>query len=132
MRIKDVVKSARARVAGAVALAMTSPFVVNASVALAAGSSNCVQYGSSNSGVANTISTSMEGLAATIRDILGATALVALVAAALVNHFVHDQRAKDRAKEIAGAAVVGLLIAGFAPAIVNWFTGIGNSAAPGC
>lgn len=79
-----------------------------------------VQYGTANAAAGN-VTTALTGIAATIRDVLGATALVALVVAALVNHFVHDQRAKDRAKEIVAAAVGGLLIAAFAPAIVNWF-----------
>ncbi|MCY0885614.1 MAG: hypothetical protein OWV35_06975 [Firmicutes bacterium] len=92
-----------------------------AGVVLAANSLPTVNYTKPDSTVVNGISTKLEGLATDIQYILGATALVALVAAALVNHFVVDQRAKERAKEIAGAAILGLLLAAFAPQIVNWF-----------
>ena len=70
------------------------------------------------------VSGAAENVASTIRDILGATALIAFVVAALMNHFVHDQRAKERAKELIGAAVVGLLVAAFAPQIVNFIASL--------
>lgn len=93
------------------------PMVLLASGAVFAAN---VQYGTPN-GAANTVVVAGENIAATIRDVLGATALVAFLSAALVNHFVHDQHAKERAKEIMWSAVVGLLVAAFAPTIVNWF-----------
>lgn len=80
-----------------------------------------VGYGAgTGSGFATTVTGSMENVATTIRDLLGGTALVVILVAAVMNHFVHDPRAKERAKELIGAAVVGLLLAAFAPAIVNF------------
>ena len=100
------------------------PLVLVASHSVFAASGTAtVQYGSP-SGAAGTVITAMESVAGTIRYILGATALVAFLVAALVNHMVHDQHAKDRAKEIMASAVVGLLIAAFAPSLVNWIGGI--------
>jgi hypothetical protein len=99
------------------------PMVLVASHAVFAAGSATVQYGAP-SGAAGTVISAMESVAGTIRYILGATALVAFLVAALVNHMVHDQHAKDRAKEIMASAVVGLLIAAFAPALVNWIGGI--------
>jgi hypothetical protein len=104
----------------AVAAALAGVMAAWASaVAFAANTVPAVQYGSGGS-VAQTVSTALENVAATIRDVLGATALVALVGAALVNHFVWDQKAKDRSKEIVVAAFIGLLIAAFAPQIITW------------
>lgn len=82
-----------------------------------------VQYGTSVGGT-SAITDALQNLAATIRDLLGATALVALVIAALVNHFVHSTQAKQLSKEIIVAAVVGMLIAIFAPTIVNFVASI--------
>lgn len=79
-----------------------------------------VTYGNGNTAVGNTINSSLEQIAATIRYVLGATALVVFLVAAVTNHFVHDERAKMRAKELVSAAVVGLLVAAFAPQIVNF------------
>ena len=83
-----------------------------------------VNYGSGNSSLSQPVTTAMENIAATIRLVLGGTALVVILAAAIMNHFVHDPRAKERAKELIGAAVVGLLLAAFAPAIVNFIAGL--------
>lgn len=83
-----------------------------------------VQYGTGNQGVDKVITGAMENIAQTIRLVLGGTALVVILAAAVMNHFVHDPRAKDRAKELIGAAVVGLLLAAFAPQIVNFIAGL--------
>lgn len=107
-----------------VALLLTSAvmWMVAGSAAFAAGPAP-VSYGTPN-GAAGTVITALEGIAGTIRDVLGATALVAFLVAAIVNHMVHDDRAKDRAKEIMASAVVGLLVAAFAPAIVNWIASL--------
>lgn len=83
-----------------------------------------VNYGTGDSAAANTVTTAMENVASTIRMVLGGTALVVILAAAVMNHFVHDARAKERAKELIGAAVVGLLLAAFAPQIVNFIAGL--------
>lgn len=83
-----------------------------------------VQYGTSTGTLSTKVNTAMENIAETIRLVLGGTALVVILAAAVMNHFVHDQRAKDRAKELIGAAVVGLLLAAFAPQIVNFIAGL--------
>lgn len=83
-----------------------------------------VQYGNGNTALGNTINSAMENIAATIRYVLGATALVVILAAAVMNHFVQDPRAKERAKELVAAAVVGLLLAAFAPQIVNFIAGL--------
>jgi len=114
------------RKVGHVALALLPLVLAGGQAAFAAGSSSgtgipTVSYGTAGS-LGTTVSTELENIAATIRDILGATALLALVAAALVNHFIHDPRSKDRAKEIVVAAIVGLLIAAFAPQVINWIT----------
>ena len=83
-----------------------------------------VSYGTGNTTLGQTVNNSMENIAATIRYVLGGTALVVILAAAVMNHFVHDARAKERAKELIGAAVVGLLLAAFAPQIVNFIAGL--------
>ena len=82
------------------------------------------RYGTPNGAISGSVSAAIEGLAATIRDILGATALLAIVVAAIMNHFVHSLRAKEQAKEVAFAAIIGLLIAAFAPDIVNFFAAL--------
>ena len=107
----------------AAVMLLVGPLLLMASAVAFASGPAPVQYGVP-SGAAGTVIGAMESIAATIRYILGATALVAFLVAALVNHMVHDQHAKDRAKEIMASAVVGLLIAAFAPAIVNWIAGI--------
>ena len=102
---------------------------------LAAGGGNTPQTGAppsvsyGNAGaqggaLASKVTTAMQGVAEMIRLILGGTALVVILVAAVMNHFVHDQQAKMRAKELIGAAVVGLLLAAFAPAIVNFIAGL--------
>lgn len=83
-----------------------------------------VNFGNANTQLGNKINTGLETIAATLRDILGATALVVIIAAAVMNHYVINPRAKEVAKELIGAAVVGLLLAAFAPDIVNFFTGL--------
>lgn len=83
-----------------------------------------VKYGNGNTALGNAVNSGLENIAATIRYILGATALVVFLAAAVMNHFVHDGRAKDRAKELVGAGVLGLLIAAFAPQIVNFIANL--------
>ena len=95
------------------------PLVVIGGQAVFASGLPSVNYGTTGS-LGHTVNQELENLAATVQYILGGTALLALVIAALVNHFVHDPRSKDRAKEIVVAAIVGLLIAAFAPDIVNW------------
>ena len=90
----------------------------------AAGGIPAVNYGAGNAGLSTPVTTAMENIAETIRMVLGGTALVVILAAAIMNHFVHDPRAKERAKELIGAAVVGLLLAAFAPAIVNFIAGL--------
>lgn len=82
-----------------------------------------VSYGTTTTGGTTfdtTIQSGLQNAALIIRDVLGATALLVILVAAVMNHFVHDPRAKERAKELIGAAVVGLLLAAFAPAIVNF------------
>jgi len=82
-----------------------------------------VSYGASTTGGTafdTNVQNGLESAATIIRDVLGATALLVILVAAVMNHFVHDPRAKERAKELIGAAVVGLLLAAFAPAIVNF------------
>ena len=84
-----------------------------------------VNYGANaDTGFAGQVSGAAENVASTIRDLLGATALLVILVAAVMNHFVHDQRAKERAKELIGAAVVGLLVAAFAPQIVNFIASL--------
>ena len=83
-----------------------------------------VNYGNGNTALSTPVVTAMESVAATIRLVLGGTALVVILAAAIMNHFVHDPRAKERAKELIGAAVVGLLLAAFAPQIVNFIASL--------
>jgi len=82
-----------------------------------------VSYGNGTTGGTTFDTNVQNGLynaALIIRDVLGATALLVILVAAVMNHFVHDPRAKERAKELIGAAVVGLLLAAFAPSIVNF------------
>lgn len=83
-----------------------------------------VQYGTGNTTVSNQVVPAMENIARTIQLLLGGTALVVILVAAIMNHFVHDPQAKQRAKELIGAAVVGLLLAAFAPAIVNFLASL--------
>lgn len=83
-----------------------------------------VKYGTGSTALSGTVTTAMESLAQTIRLVLGGTALVVILVAAVLNHFVHDQRAKERAKELIAAAVVGLLLAAFAPQIVNFIASL--------
>lgn len=91
---------------------------------LAAGNIPQVNYGTGNTALSGSVTTAMENLAQTIRLVLGGTALVVILVAAVMNHFVHDQRAKERAKELIAAAVVGLLLAAFAPQIVNFIASL--------
>ena len=88
-----------------------------------------VQYGTGTGTGAggafiSTVTNAMENGAETIRMVLGGTALLVILVAAVMNHFVHDQRAKERAKELIAAAVVGLLLAAFAPSIVNFIASV--------
>ncbi len=112
----------RYRVMGLVTL-FVSWIVASGTSFAAGGGIPAVQYGAPNA-AATTIDTALEGVAGTVRDILGVTALLAIVGAALVNHFVHDPRSKERAKEMVAAAIVGLLLAVFAPNIVNWIAAL--------
>ena len=108
------------RKVGKVALTALPLVLMGAQAAFASGLNiPPVQYGTGGT-LATKVNGEIENVAAMVRDILGGTALLALVIAALVNHFIHDPRSKDRAKEIVVAAIVGLLIAAFAPEIVNW------------
>lgn len=91
---------------------------------MAGGGIPTVKYGNGNTALGNAVDSGLENIAATIRYILGATALVVFLAAAVMNHFVHDPRAKERAKELVGAGVLGLLIAAFAPQIVNFIASL--------
>jgi len=83
-----------------------------------------VNYGSGNTAFSGTVTAAMESIAETIRLVLGGTALVVILVAAVMNHFVHSPQAKERAKELIGAAVVGLLLAAFAPQIVNFIASL--------
>lgn len=94
-----------------------------AALAQTTGGAPPIQYGNPSTPIANQVTTALEGVAQTIRWILGGTALVALLFAAFMNH-MPNQRSKEMAKEIVAAAVVGLLIAAFAPNIVNWVAGL--------
>lgn len=104
---------------GRVLMAMLPLLLVGGSAAFASGTGP-VQYGAPSPSFTDKVIPALESIAATIRYILGATALVALVIAAFMNH-VPNQKSKEQAKEIAMAAVVGLLLAAFAPAIVTFF-----------
>lgn len=80
-----------------------------------------VGYGNEIGGAAvGKVNSVLQGLATDIRDILGFTALLTLLAAALVKPLLHEPRAKERARELVVAAIVGFLIAAFAPMIVNF------------
>ncbi|MDA8218775.1 MAG: hypothetical protein M0Z94_14300 [Dehalococcoidales bacterium] len=112
------------RKVGRVALAVLPLVLVGSEAAFVSGVGiSKVGYGTGGA-LGTKINDELENVAATVRDILGGTALLALVVAALVNHFIHDPRSKDRAKEIVVAAIVGLLIAAFAPQIVNWIASL--------
>lgn len=112
------------RKVGRVALAVLPLVLIGGEAAFASGLGiSKVGYGTGGA-LGTKINDELENVAATVRDILGGTALLALVVAALVNHFIHDPRSKDRAKEIVVAAIVGLLIAAFAPQIVNWIASL--------
>lgn len=92
---------------------------------LAAGNNiPAVKYGAGNTGITSKVVPAMQNIARTIQLLLGGTALVVILVAAIMNHFVHDPQAKQRAKELIGAAVVGLLLAAFAPAIVNFLANL--------
>lgn len=91
---------------------------------LASGGIPAVTYGSGNSALSAPVTTAMENIAATIRLVLGGTALVVILVAAIMQHAVQDERAKMRSKEMIAAAVVGLLVAAFAPQIVNFFANL--------
>lgn len=84
-----------------------------------------VQYGTANA-AAQTISTQLENVAATIRDILGATALVAILIGAMLLHGAHDVHLQDTSKRVIAAAVLALALAAFAPTIINWIGGLGS------
>ena len=114
----------RARALRLLLSAATVPLVWMWSTGMAFAANPTVNYGTSNTQLSSTVTTTLESVATTIRDVLGATALVVILVAALTNHFVHDQRSKDRAKEMIVAAIVGLLLAAFAPAIVNWIASL--------
>lgn len=122
-RIGNWISSLNWKKVGVIAAQLVPLVLIGGSTVFAASSIPTVQYGTGNA-VATTVNTALENIAATIRDVLGGTALVAILVAAIVNHFVHDARAKDRAKEIIASAIVGLLIAAFAPQIVNWFASL--------
>lgn len=85
-----------------------------------------VNYGQS-SPAAQTIAGDLENIAATIRDVLGATALVAILIGALLLHGAHDVHLQDTSKRVIAAAVLALLLAAFAPTIINWIGSIGSS-----
>lgn len=79
------------------------------------------QYG--NTGAASGIVNAIENFAGLIDDVLGATALLAMLVAALLNH-APSQRSKEMGREIFHAAILGLLIALFAPTLINFITHI--------
>jgi hypothetical protein len=85
-----------------------------------------VQYGTANS-AAQAISTQLENVAATIRDILGATALVAILIGAMLLHGAHDVHLQDTSKRVIAAAILALALAAFAPTIINWIGSLGTS-----
>lgn len=104
---------------GRAAVAALPVVLMGAAMAHAQTATPTVQYGTPNSAVATTVNAALEGVATTIRWILGGTALVAILIAAFMNH-MPNPRSKEMAKEVLGAAIIGLLIAAFAPQIVNW------------
>lgn len=110
---------------GAVLMTLLPLVLMGGAVAMAASppSVNYVDPTGSAAGIASTVSTQIEQVAGILRWILGPTGLVALIVAAIMNH-VPSQRMKEMAKEIAGGAVVGLLIAVFAPNIISFFMGL--------
>lgn len=85
-----------------------------------------VNYNNSlaTSPIVNKVNSGLAQIASIIRDFLGGTALVVFVSAAIMNHFVHNPQAKQLAKELVGAAIVGILIAIFAPDIVKFLTSL--------
>lgn len=70
------------------------------------------------------VKSTLQRIATSIRNVLGYTALITLLAAAAVAHFVHEPRAKERAREFVVVALLGLVIAGFAPTLINWIDGL--------
>lgn len=100
-------------------LARASAWVVVRGVMMAGSGVPTVQYGTPNGQFAGSVTALVQNAAATLREIVGATALLCIVIAALLWHFIHDQRATERAKELVAAAVIGLLVVAFAPQIVN-------------
>lgn len=104
-------------------LAALVPLVLMGGGAAFAANPPAVNYTYPTGNAAGAIAAAVEGLATTIRWILGPTALLALVIAAFMNH-VPNQHTKEQAKEVAMAAIVGLLIAAFAPTIITWITGL--------
>ena len=108
-------------------LAMALPFMLAGGVsafAVGPGTVNYVAPTGVASSAATTMTNAVEQIAGVIRWVLGGTGLLALIVAAVMNH-VPNQHTKEQAKEIAMAAVVGLLIAAFAPSIINFFMGLG-------
>ena len=82
---------------------------------------------STEQSVITTITGNLTGVAAMGRDLLGATCLIVFIGAAITNHFIHDPRSKERAKEIVYAGLIGVLVAAFAPMIINWLQGFSPS-----
>lgn len=83
-----------------------------------------VAYGSGDESTVQVITGALQKVATSIRDILGFTALLALIIAALIAHFVHDPRSKERARELVVVAIIGMAIAAFAPTLINWVEGL--------
>lgn len=83
----------------------------------------CVGYGTAVGGF-NTVPTAIENIAATGQILIGSLALLALVAAGLTNMFWHNPHAKELARGMIEGAIFGMLIAIFAPTLINMFMGI--------
>ena len=115
------------RKVGVIALELVPMVLMGGAAAFAAGGTppapSYIAPTGAGAAAATTISSSVEQLATIIRWILGATGLLALLVAAIMNH-VPNQHTKEQAKEILMAAIVGLLIAAFAPQIIGFFVGL--------
>lgn len=119
-----VVRRLNWRKVGIVALELVPMVLVGGAAAFASGGTppapSYIAPTGAGAAAATTISNSVEQIATIIRWILGATGLLALLVAAIMNH-IPNQHTKEQAKEILMAAVVGLLIAAFAPQIIGFF-----------
>jgi hypothetical protein len=113
------------RKAGVAAVAAVVAAVLIGSGAADAATVGSVTFGS---GISSTLGTgiinSLDTIASMIRYIMGSTALIVIVAAAAYMHFIHNPRSKETAKELLFGAIIGLLLAAFAPQIVNFITSL--------